>query len=116
MLLFKKIKEYLNQNQNRLIIIIAFTLIGFIGFGLGVIFDRLSYQKPIKIEYSDISDLFKEKSVESKKFIASKQGKFYYPENCPASSILKPENIIEFLSSQQAEDFGYEKSKECNNK
>jgi len=58
------------------------------------------------------------KVTESKKeykFVASKNGKFYYYPWCPGVERIKEENKIYFNSKQEAEKAGYKPAKNCFN-
>lgn len=112
MLTLEKIKQFVNDNQNRLIISAVFILIAIIGFSLGFIAGRLSFQEPITVNQADISQLFFNDD-RSKNFVASRNGEYYYPKNCSPAVNLKPENRLEFLSKEEAEDFGFKQSSRC---
>lgn len=53
-----------------------------------------------------------EKDLE-KKFVASKNGKMYYPKGCGMSNRIKPENEIWFSTENEALKSGYERSSSC---
>lgn len=108
----EKIKSLLVNHQNRLIISVVFALIAFIGFGLGFLAANWSKKEPINISQVDLSDLFLEKTGDFK-FIASKNGENYYPKDCALADKLKTENIIEFISKEEAENFGFKQSLKC---
>lgn len=48
-----------------------------------------------------------------KKYLASKNGKLYYPSSCKASNRIKEENRVWFESPQDAERAGYTSSASC---
>jgi len=108
----EKVKYFITDNHSRLIIIISFILVVVIAYSLGFIAGRLSFNQPITVNQVDVSKLFIN-DTQLKPFIASKDGGYYYPRNCPSISILKQENLVEFLSTKEAEDFGYKQSGKC---
>ena len=46
-------------------------------------------------------------------FVASINGKAYYPKECKAANVIKEENRIWFESAQKAEEEGYVRAKNC---
>jgi len=46
-------------------------------------------------------------------YVASVNGKNYYPKDCSAAQRLNQENIISFISVQEAEEAGYKRSNSC---
>jgi hypothetical protein len=46
-------------------------------------------------------------------FIASKNGSAYYPADCAAGKRIKPENIVRFATSEDAERAGYRRATSC---
>lgn len=112
MQLMEKVKYFFNANQSRVIISVAFILIGIIGFGLGFLSAKWSVKIPITVSHVDLQDLFFKKPGDFK-FVASKTGENYYPKNCSLADKLKPENIIEFITKEEAESFGFKQSLKC---
>jgi hypothetical protein len=53
-------------------------------------------------------------SSQSGQFVASSQGKKYYPINCTAAQSLSEKNKIYFTSEAEAQAKGYTKSSSCN--
>ncbi len=47
------------------------------------------------------------------KFVASKQGKKYFPVDCGSSKTIKEQNRVYFSTEAEAITAGYEKSKSC---
>lgn len=45
--------------------------------------------------------------------VASKNGAKYYTPGCSGAKRIKPENIISFISTKEAESAGYTKAKNC---
>lgn len=110
--LFEKVKFFFNINQSRIIISTAFVLIGFIGFSLGFLAAKWSKKEPITVNQVDLPSLFLEKT-DNFKFVASKDGENYYPKNCALADKLKPENVLEFITKEEAENFGFKQSLKC---
>ena len=108
----EKVKYFITDNHSRLIIIISFILVVVIAYSLGFIAGRLSFNQVITVNQVDVSKLFTN-DTQIKPFIGSKDGNSYYPRNCSATSVLKQENLVEFLTQKEAEDFGYKPSKKC---
>lgn len=48
-----------------------------------------------------------------KKYVASKNGKMYYPLGCNSAKRIKPENEVWFSTELDAEKSGYTKSSMC---
>jgi len=46
-------------------------------------------------------------------FVASINGKNYYPKDCPSAKRIKEENMIWFDSAEEAEADGYTPAKNC---
>ncbi|MSR75988.1 MAG: hypothetical protein EXS68_00135 [Candidatus Ryanbacteria bacterium] len=46
-------------------------------------------------------------------FVASKNGKVYYPKACKSASRIKDENRLFFASALEAEGAGYSRSAQC---
>jgi len=59
------------------------------------------------------NDVLLEESIREKKYVASKNGKMYYPLGCGAAKRIKPENEVWFSSEIEAEKSGYTKSSVC---
>jgi len=51
--------------------------------------------------------------ISKTRFIASKRGKYFYPEWCEQASKIKAQNKIYFASVKDAQKEGYKKSKIC---
>jgi len=55
-------------------------------------------------------------NLEKKMYLASKNGKLYYPVDCPGAKRIAEKNIIWFNTSAQAELSGYKLATSCQNK
>ncbi|MBI3458849.1 hypothetical protein HY061_01135 [Candidatus Azambacteria bacterium] len=111
--ILEKVKQFFVDNQSRLIIIASFILITSIAYSLGFIAGRLSFGQAITVNQVDVSKLFIKNDNQAKPFMASKDGDYYYPRNCSSASVLKEENLLEFSTKKEAEDFGYKQSEKC---
>lgn len=58
------------------------------------------------------TELSTESSIE-KKYVASKNGKLYYPSSCKASNRIKEENRVWFGTEKDAAQAGYTPSPSC---
>ena len=98
-------------------------MIFFLGLGLGLLIrpDKptpIIIDKNIKIGFPERQAEFSENSGESVNFtggnfVASINGKSYYPKDCPSAKRIKEENIIWFDSAEEAEADGYAPAKNC---
>ena len=104
--------------SERWFIPLSITLLVLIGFGFG----RLSARAPreaVKILKTEEGQ--KPLEVLEKKgqtatlgsFVASKNGKKYYPLSCSGANRIKEENKIYFTTGEQAERAGYGKAANC---
>ncbi len=59
------------------------------------------------------NDVLSEEIYREKKYVASKNGKMYYPLGCNSAKRIKPENEVWFSSELDAEKSGYIKSSMC---
>lgn len=104
-----KVKGYLQENQNDILVALSFFLIALIGFGLGRL-SALSIEKtPMKLEFQTAS-LAPAKTGE---FLASKNGKAYYLPSCSGASRIKKENKVWFSSRDEAEKLGLKPAANC---
>ncbi len=63
--------------------------------------------------YFDVSGLGQSTGTEIYKFLASKNGKKYYPVGCKSANRIKTENRVFFESQGEAERAGYTPSTTC---
>ena len=64
--------------------------------------------KPVSIDTKAKEDVSKDNSSDTKGlYLGSKNGTKFYTPGCPSAKRIKPENIIWFQSSQDAELQGY---------
>ncbi len=48
-----------------------------------------------------------------KNYVASKNGKLYYPNGCKSANRIKPQNEVWFASASDAEKVGYARASSC---
>lgn len=127
----KKIKDFLIERQNKIILVIGVVLMIFLSFGLGILYNREISKEPITIEEPIISILNissdnkktvlpTEKQIdglsqhkETGIFVASRKGKTFHLPSCSGAKQIKPENKIEFSSKAEAEAAGYKPAANC---
>lgn len=122
-----KIKSKTNIDKTNILFLFIIVGVGIGSFALG----RLSIINRDLNKNSDISasgihsqnilvnqrndkeEVLIEESTKEKKYVASKNGKMYYPLGCGASKRIKTENEVWFNSEIEAEKSGYTKSSLC---
>lgn len=121
--LFNKIKSKIHVDKEDFMYLSIIVVIGIGSFGLGRLSASSIYndntQNSLKIaentenkeENRVVNDEI-EKSID-KRYVASKNGKMYYPLGCSSSSRIKKENQIWFATSEDAEKSGYTLSSTC---
>ena len=118
-----EIKQFFKDNEADIILVIGVILISLISFGGGWLLGKSSSSSETSFKEPIIEQISPEqlnaslgKVTESKKeykFVASKNGKFYYYPWCPGVERIKEENKIYFNSKQEAEKAGYKPAKNC---
>jgi len=113
--------DYKSRITTGLVLVLGF-LIG-LGSGLLVNSNQVSpiiIDKNIKIglpimqpDLSARQTEFSQNLTNSLNFVASINGKAYYPKNCKAANVIKEENRVWFTSAEEAEDQGYAPAKNC---
>lgn len=61
-----------------------------------------------------LSDPLSATATASKNFVASKSGKYYYPDGCSGISRIKDENRVYFETEKEAQEKGYTRTSTCN--
>ncbi len=118
-----EIKQFFKDNEADIVLVIGVILISLISFGGGWLLGKSSSSSETSFKEPIIEQISPEqlnaslgKVTESKKeykFVASKNGKFYYYPWCPGVERIKEENKIYFNSKQEAEKAGYKPAKNC---
>ncbi len=122
-----KIKNFVKEHKNSLLLTILFIFNSLFFLSLGIIEGGKLFQPaPMIIE----KDLLWEKEAEAKittedsllnqeqtenRFVASSRGKYYYPINCSLANNLSEKNKIYFSSKEEAESRGYIYQTKCDN-
>ena len=121
----KNLIEWGREYQNTIFAVLILVLIFFIGLGIGlligpnkptpIIIDKnVKISLPAQVGLPTQSGLFTQQSdFNSGSFVASINGKNYYPKDCPSAKRIKEENMIWFNSAQEAEADGYAPAKNC---
>ena len=55
----------------------------------------------------------KDDEIKERRYVASKNGKMYYPLGCASAKRIKPENEVWFSTENEAIKSGYTKSSMC---
>ncbi len=128
-----KAKNWIIVNEDRLVFLVAFLLIGVICFGLGILWQKdQAIKAPIIIEKGmltpgskgEISDSVsgevgplregaKKSVVPANIYVASKKGKYYHLPDCPGAKAIKEDNKIKFGTMDEAEKAGYKPAQNC---
>lgn len=119
-----RLKEFLEDYKEKLIIALCMVLVAGIAYALGFIAARESYSRGVTITETELPPLFLESVSPTKTpvgeirktegaFVASKKGKNYYPADCPVRKTLSLANLIFFDTFEEAESKGYKLSTRC---
>lgn len=114
--------------KNIFFIVLILASIFFIGLGIGLLI-KPNKSAPIIIDKNAKINLPEQSrpsswknlsqstqnfdSANSGNFVASINGKNYYPQNCPSAKRIKEENKIWFNNSEEAEMQGYKPAQNC---
>lgn len=112
-----------SRYQNIIFAALILMLIFSIGLGIGLLV-RPNKPVPIIIDKNvkiglpaqqlELSENYKKLfNFSGGNFVASINGKNYYPKDCPSAKKIKEENIIWFNSAEEAEAGGYALAKNC---
>ncbi|MEI8130068.1 MAG: hypothetical protein WCG55_01020 [bacterium] len=119
------IKGWVGERQEKLLYIGILALSAGISFYLGYVARAETHKEPlVAIECplnayispisSDISSSHvSTQNAQSGAFIASKNGKKYYPASCAGASKIKATNRVYFQTSKEAESAGYSLASQC---
>lgn len=130
--MISEIKQFFKDNEADIVLVLGVILISLISFGGGWLLGKSSSSSETSFKEPIIEQISPEqlnasigKVTESKednirnqkeyKFVASKNGKFYYYPWCPGVERIKEENKIYFNSKEEAEKAGYKPAKDCFN-
>jgi predicted membrane protein len=104
----------MNKKSN---VIVGLSVVGVVGLGIlsmvlfGGSSDVKQPVKGIEVVQSDVVETSTKPSSGS--FVASKQGKKYFPVDCGTAKAIKEENKVYFGSEAEAVSAGYERSLTC---
>lgn len=119
------------NNEREIILAVGVLLAVLIAFGAGILAGNRRENKPPAIEEPKIEETisalrqnletFKNEdekqprsdTAAAKNFVASKNGKYYYPLDCAGVKKIKEENKIYFTTKEQAEQKGLKPSPYC---
>lgn len=82
------------------------------GNSRSVIDNRSNINTVDKQNISSNEGLYSNNNI-GKNYVASKNGKRYYPKGCGAANRIKPSNEVWFSTSAEAESLGYTRSASC---
>jgi hypothetical protein len=114
----------MNKKSN---VIVGLSVVGVVGLGIlsMVLFGGSSdVKQPVKgiemvqtdtvsVKPSNVVTVGSSTSASSGSFVASKQGKKYFPVDCGTAKAIKEENKVYFGSESEAVSAGYERSLTC---
>ena len=104
---------------------LIFLLIFFLGMGIGLLISQpesnpIIIDKNVKVGLPAQTGLpltsdkiIQQTYFAGSNFVASINGKAYYPKGCKAANVIKEENRIWFESAKEAEEEGYARAKNC---
>lgn len=114
------------ERQNTIVAGLILLLIFFLGMGIGLLIRQpesnpIIIDKNVKVGLPFTTNKITQQTELSENlinfsggnFVASINGKAYYPKGCKSASIIKEENRIWFESAEEAEGEGYARAKNC---
>ncbi len=127
--LLYKIKQKYDIDNSTIVSLLVVIGVGISAFGLG----RLSVNNndfisksnenieitpivgisPVKVIKQSSIEISDDQTGIIKNFVASKNGKLYYPASCTGAKRIKEENRVWFESTSDAEKAGYEFASSC---
>ncbi len=121
--IFEKIKDFVKEKQNDVVLAIGVFLIAVISFGLGTL-TRMQNPASIIIEDSKYgsaslttgcatSSLSTSQVVNQGIFVASINGKYYHFPQCPGARNISEKNKIWFQTKAEAEGRGFKPASNC---
>ena len=93
--------------QNRLAVLSALLIIASSSFSFYLGYSSKTCKSSIYAIHSDTDETSKTR------FIASKRGKYFYPEWCSSAKRIKEQNRVYFNSAKEAQNAGYKISDSC---
>ena len=117
--IISKIKHFrANIEENRVFMSLLIIFVAFASFGLGRLSLLEENHQGIKVINNNVEESTQTKIVNSSventgQIVASKNGTKYYFPNCSGVSRINKENIITFVSKEEAESAGYTLASGC---
>jgi hypothetical protein len=128
--IYDKIKAYTTIDKNTFMYLIIVIGVGISSFGLGrlsVVMKNENITEKTGVYITENPDMllgasvaqsfqstsYTSPSVDSKKYVASKNGKLYYTAGCGAAKRILAKNEVWFNSIEEAEKLGYKPSASC---
>ena len=130
--IFSAISGLLVREKGRLLLLLGFVLVGMVAFEAGFLQGSTVAAKPLVIERPDVSgcpggevagassESMRSGAVEAKtsvtpsvpdvkdcKFVGSKNSTLYHLPTCAPAKRIKPENLVCFVSEEDAQARGY---------
>lgn len=110
----EQIVVYKNTTVISLVLVLTFS----VGLMIGILIKpdkstSIIIDKNVKIGLPTGTNLSNLSIQENGNFVASINGKAYYPKNCKAANVIKEENRIWFNSAEEAQGQGYSLAKNC---
>jgi len=115
---YKNLIEQVTIHKNTTVISLALILTFSLGLMLGFLIkpnkpNPIIIDKNVKIGLPNRATLPNVSQQENGNFVASINGKAYYPVDCKSASVIKKENRIWFDSAEEAKLQGYSLAKNC---
>lgn len=117
----EKSKNWWDAHENDLFLVAVVALASTIIFGAGRLWFTGFYEVAPRLFDGQTREIIIEEnafpvpppSAAIKNFMASINGKKYYPAGCKATNSINKENIIWFASEKEAREMGYTPSAQC---
>jgi hypothetical protein len=130
-----KIKEFWNNYESKIILLVGFCLISALSFEAGILLGNTAQNEPIVVErpvMSQVAGANEEKPLEAQKtassaqtepantneaqncaFVGSKNSDKYHLPTCSYAKRIKSENRVCFKDQNEAKSKGYQPDKNC---
>ncbi len=123
--IFHKIKSRVGLDNITIVYLFVIIGVGIGSFAMGRlsvsdIYNRSENMAQVKqesfvesVEENNVDISITEEMQLEKRYVASKNGKMYYPLGCSGAKRIKKENEVWFSTTEEAEKSGYTKSSTC---
>mgnify|MGYP001256777983 CR=1 FL=1 len=125
--LLDKIKGKIDIDKSTFLFLFIIIGVGVSSFALGRLSINNDYDQKIELSASAINQNIittdkkgesvrittKDDEIKERRYVASKNGKMYYPLGCASAKRIKPENEVWFSTETEAIKSGYTKSSMC---